>query len=144
MTWTMPWPASPIGRSRTPNSAQFLRSVSTCSRETGSAMGRSTSVVGTLWSSVARVSSGRRTGRPGLARPTAPRLAVALDHHGLVARDTQGRFVLGPRLPELAAAAGDDRLLAVAGPVLARLRDQTGESAQLYRRRGDLRVCVAA
>ena len=43
----------------------------------------------------------------------------------------QGRFVLGPRLAELSAAAGEDRLLAAAGPVLARLRDITGESAQL-------------
>ena len=31
----------------------------------------------------------------GLARPTAHRLAVALEHHRLVARDMQGRFVLG-------------------------------------------------
>lgn len=80
----------------------------------------------------------------GLARPTAHRLAVALEHHRLVNRDLQGRFVLGPRLAELAAAAGEDRLLATAGPVLARLRDITGESAQLYRRQGDLRVCAAS
>lgn len=80
----------------------------------------------------------------GLARPTAHRLAVALEHHRLVARDMQGRFILGPRLAELAAAAGEDRLLAAAGPILARLRDITGESAQLFRRQGDMRVCVAA
>jgi DNA-binding IclR family transcriptional regulator len=80
----------------------------------------------------------------GLARPTAHRLAVALEHHRFVARDLQGRFVLGPRLAELASAAGEDRLLAAAGPVLAALRDLTGESAQLYRRQGDQRVCVAA
>jgi DNA-binding IclR family transcriptional regulator len=79
-----------------------------------------------------------------LARPTAHRLAVALEHHRLVSRDMQGRFVLGPRLVELAAAAGEDRLLAAAGPVLAAVRDHTGESAQLYRRQGDARVCVAA
>ncbi|MDQ7993546.1 MAG: helix-turn-helix domain-containing protein, partial [Propionicimonas sp.] len=48
----------------------------------------------------------------GLARPTAHRLAVALEHHRLVSRDLQGRFVLGPRLTELASAAGEDRLLA--------------------------------
>jgi len=42
----------------------------------------------------------------GLARPTAHRLATALEHHRLVGRDLQGRFVLGPRLNELAAAAG--------------------------------------
>lgn len=79
-----------------------------------------------------------------LARPTAHRLAVALEHHRLVARDMQGRFVLGPRLAELAAAAGEDRLLAAAGPVLGALRDHTGESAQLFRRQGDARICVAA
>ncbi len=80
----------------------------------------------------------------GLARPTAHRLAVALEHHRLVGRDLQGRFVLGPRLTELAAAAGEDRLLSTAGPILGRLRDITGESAQLFRRQGDVRVCVAA
>ena len=79
-----------------------------------------------------------------LARPTAHRLAVALEHHRLVARDMQGRFVLGPRMAELAAAAGEDRLLAAAGPVLVQLRDATGESAQLYRRQGNARICVAA
>ena len=63
----------------------------------------------------------------GLARPTAHRLAVALEHHRMVARDMQGRFILGPRLSELAAAAGEDRLLATAGPVLTHLRDVTGE-----------------
>jgi DNA-binding IclR family transcriptional regulator len=80
----------------------------------------------------------------GLARPTAHRLAVALEHHRLVSRDIQGRFVLGPRLSELAVAAGEDRLLAAAGPVLSNLRDVSGESAQLYRRQGEMRVCVAA
>ncbi len=80
----------------------------------------------------------------GLARPTAHRLAVALEHHRLVARDMQGRFVLGPRLSELASAAGEDRLLAAAGPVLGALRDHTNESSQLFRRQGDQRICVAA
>jgi DNA-binding IclR family transcriptional regulator len=79
----------------------------------------------------------------GIARPTAHRLAVALEFHRLVARDLAGRFVLGPRSGELGAAAGEDRLLAAAAPALAALRDATGESAQLYRRQGDLRICVA-
>ena len=79
-----------------------------------------------------------------LARPTAHRLAVALEHHRLVARDMQGRFILGPRLAELASAAGEDRRLAAAGPVLTALRDHTNESAQLFRRQGDQRICVAA
>jgi DNA-binding IclR family transcriptional regulator len=80
----------------------------------------------------------------GLARPTAHRIAVALERHRMLTRDAQGRFVLGPRIAELAAAAGEDRLLAVAQPVLIQLRDLTGESAQLYRRQADTRICVAA
>jgi DNA-binding IclR family transcriptional regulator len=80
----------------------------------------------------------------GLARPTAHRIAVALERHRLLSRDSQGRFTLGPRLAELATAAGEDRLLAVAQPILTQLRDQTGESAQLYRRQAETRICVAA
>src|ERR1700748_702521 len=80
----------------------------------------------------------------GLARPTAHRIAVALETHRMLTRDAQGRFVLGPRIGELAAAAGEDRLLAVAQPLLTLLRDTTGESAQLYRPHADTRICVAA
>ena len=79
-----------------------------------------------------------------IARPTAHRLAVALEFHRLVARDLNGRFILGPRSGELSAYAGEDRLLAAATPALMALRDATGESAQLYRRQGDMRICVAA
>ncbi|MER5207522.1 IclR family transcriptional regulator [Streptomyces sp. NPDC002825] len=80
----------------------------------------------------------------GLARPTVHRLATALERHRLVGRDIHGRFVLGPRIAELSAASDEDCLLAAAGPVLTSLRDATGESAQLYRRQGEVRVCVAA
>jgi DNA-binding IclR family transcriptional regulator len=78
-----------------------------------------------------------------LPRATAHRLAVALEVHRLLARDADGRFVLGPRVGELAAALPDP-LVAAAGPVLAWVRDECGESAQLYRRDGADRVCVAA
>lgn len=87
------------------------------------------------------------TGRIALPRATAHRLAVALETHGLVGRDSEARFVLGPRLVDLGRAAGfrPHRSLAeTAGPVLVRLRDGTGESTQLYVRSGDTRVCVAA
>lgn len=80
----------------------------------------------------------------GLARPTAHRLAVALERHRFIARDQHGRFVLGSRFAELAAAAGEDRLLTASGPVLNTLLERTGESAQIYRRQGDQRICIAA
>ena len=79
----------------------------------------------------------------GIARPTAHRLAVALEFHRLVSRDFSGRFILGARQAELAAAAGEDRLLAIAAPALSALRDASGESAQLFKRQGDQRICVA-
>src|ERR1700728_936389 len=78
----------------------------------------------------------------GLARPTTHRIAVALEHHRLLARDVQGRFILGPRVAELASAAGEDRLLAIAQPVIMQLTDVTGESAQLYRLAGGKGVDV--
>ena len=63
----------------------------------------------------------------------------------MVARDGGGAFRLGPRLTELAARAdGGLELGSLAGPVLARLHERTGESAQLYVRSGDQRLCVAA
>jgi len=70
--------------------------------------------------------------------------SVALERHRFVLRDQHGRFVLGSRFAELAAAAGEDRLLTAAGPILQTLLDRTGESAQIYRRQGDQRVCIAA
>jgi DNA-binding IclR family transcriptional regulator len=80
----------------------------------------------------------------GLARPTAHRLAVALERHGLLARDDAGRFRLGGRLVGWGARATATLGLAeAAGPVLARLVSETGESAQLYVREGDRRVCIA-
>jgi DNA-binding IclR family transcriptional regulator len=79
----------------------------------------------------------------GLSRATAHRLAVALEAHGLVRRDGEGRFSLGVRLIGLghaAAAAVPGWLDAL--PALERLRDLTGESVQLFVRDGDERVCV--
>ena len=87
--------------------------------------------------------------RTELPRATAHRLAAALEAHGLVERDRSGRYRLGARLATMGRAAGAGRhrsLAETAAPVLARLRDDTGESAQLYVRSasGDTRVCVAA
>ena len=73
----------------------------------------------------------------GLPRATAHRLAAALEVHGFVARDDEGRYQLGPRLALLG-------LPLHARPALEGLRDETGESVQLFVRRGDQRLCVDA
>jgi DNA-binding IclR family transcriptional regulator len=81
----------------------------------------------------------------GISRATAHRLATALEAHGLVRRDDDGRFALGARLVALGRAATESMPLAAAATdALAELRDATGESVQLYVRDGEQRVCVAA
>lgn len=81
----------------------------------------------------------------GLPRATAHRLAVALEQHGLVRRDTQGRFCLGFELLRLGHAAEDEFPLAeLTRPILTALRDETGESVQLYVADGDGRRCVVS
>jgi DNA-binding IclR family transcriptional regulator len=81
----------------------------------------------------------------GLPRATAHRLAVALETHGLVRRDPDGRFALGLHLVELGrAAAAAFPLAELARPALEQLRAATGESVQLYVRDGDRRRCVAS
>lgn len=85
---------------------------------------------------------GRET---GLAKPTVHRLVTALAVHGLVRRTDEGTVALGADLVGLGRAAasgwpwGD-----AAGPALATLVEATGESAQLYVREGDVRVCLLA
>jgi DNA-binding IclR family transcriptional regulator len=81
----------------------------------------------------------------GLSRPTAHRLAAALEAHRLVGRDAAGRYRLGLRLLGWAGTVSAELgLVEAARPVLEALRDQTGESAQLFVRDGDSRLCVAA
>ena len=83
--------------------------------------------------------------RTGLSRATAHRLASALEVHGILRRRGDGRFALGPRLAALGSVAAAGLPLAdAARPALTALRDDTGESAQLYVRDGDVRVCVAS
>ena len=78
-----------------------------------------------------------------LPRATTHRLAGALEDHGLVRRDDDGRYRLGLRLVGLGRASADQFPLAEAArPVLDALRASTGESVQLYVREGSRRRCV--
>lgn len=91
-------------------------------------------------------SLGELSAGTALPRATAHRLAVALEDHGMVARDAGGCFVLGPRLVSLGREAGRARrsLADAATPALTVLRDRTGESTQLYVVSGDRRVCLVS
>jgi DNA-binding IclR family transcriptional regulator len=79
----------------------------------------------------------------GLTRPTAHRILKALETHGLVM--LRDGYRLGPRALTLAIAATRDLPLRdLAHPALERLARTTGESAQLYVRVTDRRLCVDA
>jgi len=79
----------------------------------------------------------------GLARPTAHRLLVSLLGEGLVDRAADGRWLLGPELYLLGAAASSRYdVTLVAQPFVRRLAELTSESAFFSARRGDETVCL--
>jgi DNA-binding IclR family transcriptional regulator len=81
----------------------------------------------------------------GLPRATVHRLAVALETHGILRRDADGRFDLGVGLAALGRVAAERFPLAeLAQPALAGLRDTTGESVQLFVRDGEHRRCLVS
>ncbi len=81
----------------------------------------------------------------GMPRATLHRLAVALESHGLLRRETTGRFCLGLGLVALGVAATDTFPIAgLARPRLIQLGQETGESVQLYVRDGDRRRCAVS
>lgn len=79
----------------------------------------------------------------GLPRTTAHRLLASLERHGLIEQIGGWGYRLGPRLLQIAAdSMHEPSLRAVAHPALERLAEMTGESAQLYVRSLDGRVCI--
>lgn len=73
--------------------------------------------------------------RSGLSVSTAHRLALSMVEYGFLRRTESGDFQLGHRFVRTA-------LESAALPVLTGLRDATGETAQLWLRRGDERICA--
>jgi DNA-binding IclR family transcriptional regulator len=94
------------------------------------------------------VESGARTftdivAATGLTKPTAHRIIRALEEHRFLVQIGSYGYALGPRLLSLAeSAARTLPLRDLAHPALERLAATTGESAQLFVRDGDSRLCV--
>jgi len=110
-----------------------------------SSLGKAVSVLDSL-ASRGPLSLAGLVSSTGIPRATAYRLATALVAHGLVDKGSDGTYRLGGRLVELGRLAGQRRrgLAEAATPVLERLRDATGESAQLFVAEGGRRVCVVS
>jgi DNA-binding IclR family transcriptional regulator len=81
----------------------------------------------------------------GLPRGTTHRLIRALEDRGFLAHYAGFGYRLGPRLLRLANEAMRELPIRdLAHPILERLAGTTGESAQLFVRSGDDRVCIDA
>ena len=74
---------------------------------------------------------GRRT---GLSVSTVHRLALSMVEYGFLRRVDDGDFKLGHRFVRTA-------LESIATPILTELRNVTGETAQMWIRRGERRIC---
>ena len=81
------------------------------------------------------VSASELARRTGLSVSTAHRMALSMADYGFLTRDADRGFRMGERFVRSA-------LENAAAPVLAELRRATGETAQLWIRRGDERVCI--
>ena len=73
----------------------------------------------------------------GLSVSTAHRLALPLTDYGFLSREGDGNFRMGERFIV-------STLANVATPILTDLRRDTGETVQLWIRRGDDRVCLVS
>ncbi len=81
----------------------------------------------------------------GLPRATAHRLAGALEEHGMLRRNVDGRYELGLGLVPLGHAAAERFPLGdLARPALEGLRAASGESVQLFVREGSQRRCAVS
>jgi DNA-binding IclR family transcriptional regulator len=73
--------------------------------------------------------------RTGLSKSTAHRVAQSMETYEFLSRDTSGGYAIGRRMLAFS-------LHAMTSPHLVGLREKTGETAQLWVRQGDQRVCV--
>ena len=82
-------------------------------------------------------------GRTGLVKSTVLRLLASLTHFGLVQRDDEGRYTLGPEVARLQSIyTRSFSLEALVMPELRALVDRTQESAVYHVRQGDLRIVL--
>ena len=97
--WTMPWRSSCSSKYSIPKSATFFASVSIWMRLSGSSMPCERSVVGTLWSTTARVRSGECTLRPAMRSPSKGLRTRHLVHQ--VPIDVEQRRAVGRGLDDV-------------------------------------------
>jgi IclR family acetate operon transcriptional repressor len=78
-----------------------------------------------------------------LPKPTVLRQLRALEEGGLVARDPESLYRMGPRILALAHRYLDaEAVIRISSPHMLRLREEVDETVSLVARSGELRVCI--
>lgn len=81
--------------------------------------------------------------RTGFYKSTLLRIAFSLEEFGFLRRKGDGRFMPGPTLLRLGELyRGSFNLEDFVRPILQNLMNSTGESASLYVRQGNSRICL--
>lgn len=112
-------------------------------RERNSTSDRTLDVLAMFTDENPRLTAGELAARLGTARSTAYRYLQALTAAGFIEEDPNGGFRLGMRIFELARVARRSHGFAeLAGPILGKLAQATGETALLTRRHGNAVVCL--
>jgi DNA-binding IclR family transcriptional regulator len=112
-------------------------------KEGVAAVGRALAIVAAFDERTPRLTLAELAKRTGLYKSTILRLSVSLDRAGFLTRDSDGAFRIGPaalkagHLYQAAFKLGD-----VALPILRKLTEDTGETASIYVREKDVRVCL--
>lgn len=107
------------------------------------AVGRALALVAAFDERSPRLTLAELAKRTGFYKSTILRLSVSLERAGFLVRDPDGAFRVGAaalkagQLYQAAFKLGD-----VALPLLRKLAAETGETASLYVREGDMRVCL--
>lgn len=107
------------------------------------AVDRATSLLACFREGDASLTLSELSARTGFYKSTILRLAASLEQAGLLVRLNDKGYVVGPEAMRLGSIYQNAlRIEDHVRPVLRRLLQVTGESASLFRREGDRRVCL--
>lgn len=107
------------------------------------AVDRALSIVSALGDARRSLTLSETAAATRLYKSTALRLLASLVRAGFVAQDGDGRYRLGSSIYRLAIAYEHSAALAdEVRPALQRIVDETGESAGLFVREGNERICI--
>ena len=103
---------------------------------------RAVAILDSFSSETPRLGATEIARKTGLSRSTAHRLMASLVKHDFLRKDGNGKYALGSHLVGFATTITMAGIADLARPLMARLRDETGETVGLHVLRGTSRVVI--